>query len=160
MRWPSGAATRGVALAEQNRVLVGDRLVGVDAWTFPNLFAAQRHHHLAMTPVYPVYRGWRQKDSASRQPVSGVDDKITDCPALVVEVQIMHASDVTVGRVEREPQEIVDAAQHHASVHGRQRSRVVVSLTQRANIGSKSPSWRPGSFRPGHCFTAEITGVA
>jgi len=41
--------------------------------------------------------------------VARVDDQVANRPALIVEVQVMDAAEIAVGRVDREPEELVDS---------------------------------------------------
>ena len=101
-----------VALTEQRDLAPAERLVGVHARTAPDLLAAQADDDLAARPIGVANRNRRQQNPPTRQPVARVDDEITHGPVPVVEVDVVHAPDVAVGRMKSESDEVLELLHH------------------------------------------------
>src|SRR5262245_12183434 len=100
-----------VILREGDFPLPVDRPVGLHRRTVAHLLLRQRRAQ-PRGSGNRLKRERRDQYLSARQPRPGVDDEITDRPGLIVEVQILNATDVAVHRLDRDALEMTGRPEH------------------------------------------------
>src|SRR5438132_6919782 len=131
----------------------------VDAWAILDLVERQRQVKAQGRPLGMAEGDGRDEHTAAielKVAAARVDDQITDNPAIIVEQEIQHATDVAIGRAHRVPFEVSKAPQHGIPSSGPQ---LICFLT-----GSKLPcvprqglAPRAGRALAGQSFELKLT---
>src|SRR6185437_1751716 len=109
-------------------VLTGNRLVGVDARTVPDLLLRQVDVDNFVAPVDPAHRSRGDQHDASAQPAAGGDDQVTDRPTLVVEIDILHLAQFAIARADTQARQFPDSMQHDHPFRPMERSSIETTM--------------------------------
>ena len=127
-------------------VLPGNRQVGVDVGALLNLILRQRHFQTLGFPVRMGYREWGDQYLPAAKPAAGFHRKIADAPRLIVEIELLHRSDLAILSLYGEALQMIRISQHrfgppgHLPVRfGRRRS-----IHQRRSL-TPQPPLRPSA---------------
>ncbi len=77
-------------------VLPGDRLMRVDVRAILHLLFRQRHIQSLGWPVRVEYGDWRDQHLPAAQPAAGFYREVADGPGLIVEIELIHGSKLSV----------------------------------------------------------------
>ena len=91
-------------------LLAGHRLVRVNVRALLHLPARQGHRDSELVTIRFPQGARRDQHFASRQPMACVHHQVTDDPRVVVEVEIMHLSNITIGGDNGVPKQDFQAA--------------------------------------------------
>jgi hypothetical protein len=70
----------------------------IDVGALLDLLFGQRHIQTPGWPVRVDYGDWRDQHSPTAKPTAGVYREVADAPCLIVEIELVYSSKLTVGR--------------------------------------------------------------
>src|SRR5262249_6687654 len=108
--WPRPVIRIAVVARQFDLLLAIDWLVGVDRWAPLHLVSTERDRDAVSGRAANGDR--RDEHLTSRKPGPRVDHQVPHGPRPVVEVEILHAADVTVGRCDSDSFELASRPQH------------------------------------------------
>lgn len=92
-------------------VTAGDRFIEINAGTARDLLGREIHIEVQQAPGRMTQNQRRDENFASREDQPGGHDNVTDGPLLIVEVKIMHLSDIRIERGDRVLVQVFRSAQ-------------------------------------------------
>src|SRR5215470_1606681 len=118
-----------VVLREGDLTLAVDRAIGVDRRAVLHLLLGQRGPEPRGAGHQPKGER-RDQHAAAREPCPGVDDEIANRPGPIVEIQILHAADIAVHRLDRDALETAGRPEHVALLSSAPRPRRLATRTR------------------------------
>jgi len=91
----------------------------IDVGAGLNLLFSQRHIQSLGWPVHMEDREWRDQHLPAAKPAAGFDREVADCPGLIVEVELIYSSKLSVRGLNRETFQKCDIRQHCLCPPGR-----------------------------------------